>query len=161
MSKIQDLTKRGLIKPPKFLPGNVHYETIMGSVAYGVSSDTSDIDLYGFFIPPKDDIFPHLKGEIPGFGTQKQRFEQYQPDHIDDKEYAKSYDITVYSIVKYFQLCLENNPNMLDSLFTPEDCVLSITEVGRMVKDRRKSFFIKEAGTNFEVMPIASFIKLA
>ena len=43
-SVIQQLTKRQLIKPPKFLPSNVHYEVLTGSVAYGVSSDTSDMD---------------------------------------------------------------------------------------------------------------------
>ena len=69
MSTLQRLTDRGLIKPPRWLPGNVQYETIMGSVAYGVSSDTSDVDVYGWAIPPKDDVFPHLRGEMPGFGT--------------------------------------------------------------------------------------------
>ena len=72
MSTLQRLTDRGLVKPPRWLPGNVQYETIMGSVAYGVSSDTSDVDVYGWAIPPKDDIFPHLRGEIPGFGTPGQ-----------------------------------------------------------------------------------------
>jgi hypothetical protein len=47
MSTLQRLTDRGLVKPPRWLPGNVQYETIMGSVAYGGSSDTSDIDVYG------------------------------------------------------------------------------------------------------------------
>ena len=69
MSTLQRLTDRGLIKPPRWLPGNVQYETIMGSVAYGVSSDTSDVDVYGWAIPPKEDIFPHLRGEVLGFGT--------------------------------------------------------------------------------------------
>ena len=76
MSTLQRLTDRGLVKPPRWLPGNVQYETIMGSVAYGVSSDTSDVDVYGWAIPPKEDIFPHLRGEILGFGKQAKRFEQ-------------------------------------------------------------------------------------
>ena len=71
MSTLQRLTDRGLIRPPRWLPGSVQYETIMGSVAYGVSSDTSDMDVYGWAIPPKDDVFPHLRGEIPGFGTPR------------------------------------------------------------------------------------------
>ncbi len=32
MSTLQRLTDRGLAKPPRWLPGNVQYETIMGSV---------------------------------------------------------------------------------------------------------------------------------
>src|SRR5580704_3867209 len=70
MSTLQRLADRGLVKPPRWLPGNVQYETIMGSVAYGVSSDTSDLDVYGWAFPPKDDIFPHIHGEVPGFGKK-------------------------------------------------------------------------------------------
>lgn len=62
-------------EPADSQSANVHYETIMGSVAYGVSSDTSDMDVYGFAIPPKDDVFPHLRGEILCFGKQHKRFE--------------------------------------------------------------------------------------
>ncbi|MFN7803002.1 MAG: hypothetical protein ACK5TO_03255, partial [Planctomycetaceae bacterium] len=41
-SVVQTLTQRGLLRPPPFLPANMMYETLMGSVAYGVSGDTSD-----------------------------------------------------------------------------------------------------------------------
>ena len=36
----------GKLHPPSWLPDNLCYETMMGSVAYGVSSDTSDVDVY-------------------------------------------------------------------------------------------------------------------
>src|SRR5215204_2748320 len=32
------------------------------------------------------------------------------------------------------------NPNMIDSLFTPEVCVLHITRVGQILRDNRKKF---------------------
>jgi hypothetical protein len=38
VSTLQRLAERGLVKAPRWLPANVHYETIMGSVAYGGSS---------------------------------------------------------------------------------------------------------------------------
>jgi predicted nucleotidyltransferase len=154
MSTVKKLKESGLISPPSFLPYNVHYETIMGSVAYGVSSDTSDMDVYGFCIPPKEMIFPHLTGEIFGFGTQLKRFEQYQQHHIVDKSAiagaGRVYDLTIYSIVKYFQLCMENNPNMIDSLFTPANCVLHITKVGNMVRENRHIFLHKGAWHKFK-----------
>jgi hypothetical protein len=53
MSTLQRLSDHGLIKPPRWLPGSVQYETIMGSAAYGVSSETSDVDVYGWAIPQK------------------------------------------------------------------------------------------------------------
>src|SRR5262249_57225959 len=86
VSTLQRLTERGLVKPPRWLPANVQYETIMGSVAYGVSSDTSDVDVYGWAIPPREDIFPHLRGEIPGFGRQARRFAQFQEHHVRDPD---------------------------------------------------------------------------
>lgn len=154
MSIVQQLTDRNLIRPPRFLPKNIHYETLMGSVAYGVSSDTSDSDIYGFCIPEKDMVFPHLRGEIPGFGSQTPRFEQWQEHHVLDKQAlggkGRTYDFSIYSIVKYFQLCMENNPNMIDSLFTPQSCVLHITAVGAIARENRRLFLHKGAWHKFK-----------
>src|SRR5262249_34691816 len=86
VSTLKRLTERGLVKPPRWLPANAQYETIMGSAAYGISSETSDVDVYGWAIPPKEDIFPHLRGEVPGFGRQAKRFEQFQEHHVRDPQ---------------------------------------------------------------------------
>jgi uncharacterized protein len=149
MAIIQDLHKKNLIHPPKWLPDNVHYLTDMGSVAYGTATGDSDVDIYGFCIPPKEDVFPHLRGEILGFGRQVNRFEQWQEHHVVDEDAhggkGEEYDFTVYSIVKYFQLTAQNNINMLDSLFAPYDCVRHITAIGQMVRDRRWIFLSREA----------------
>jgi len=140
------LIKKSLIYPPKFVSDNICYETIMGSVAYGVSSDDSDIDIYGWCIPPKEVIFPHLNGEIIGFGRQKKSFEQFQQSHIKDdsnKNKPKEYDITIYNIVKYFNLCMENNPNMIDSLFVDREHVIYINKIGEMIREKRRIFLHK------------------
>ena len=99
---LQELHKKKLINCPKFLLTNTQYLTQMGSIAYGCSSDASDVDLYGFAIPHKEDIFGHLRGEIPDFGKQKQRFGTWQQHHVKDGE--KEYDFQIFSIVKYFFL---------------------------------------------------------
>jgi len=139
----------GYINPPKWLSHNVMYECVMGSQAYGVATDISDMDLYGFVIPTKELVFPHLAGEITGFGTQIQRFEQYQQHHINVPEYRKEYDIAMFSIVKYFQLVMDCNPNMIDSLYVPFNCITHITEIGKMVRDNRKLFLHKGAYHRF------------
>jgi predicted nucleotidyltransferase len=130
------------------------YETVMGSVCYGVSTDVSDFDTLGFCVPPKDMLFPHLAGVIPGFGRQPKRFEVYQQHHVFDKDAlngaGRSYDLNVYSITKYFQLCMENNPNMVDSLFTPQECVLHSTKIGNMVRDQRNLFLHKGSWHKFK-----------
>jgi predicted nucleotidyltransferase len=160
MSLVERLEKKGLIHPPKWLACNTQYVTIMGSHAYGVA-DTSvknklpDFDIYGWAIEPIDMIFPALKGEIPGFGRQQQRFGQFQQHHIMEENapggnnVAKEWDLNIYGIIKYFELCRGNNPNMIDSMWTPENCVLHCTQVGRMVRDNRRLFIGKIAWKRF------------
>ena len=147
MSVTNILSTKGIASPPPWLPLNVMYETYTGSRSYGIQSEGSDYDLCGFCIPPKDMIFPHLAGEIPGFGRQIERFDQYQQHHITDGN--KIWDITIYSIVRYFQLVMENNPNMIDSLFTDRRHVTCSTAVGEMVRERRKLFLHKGSWHKF------------
>lgn len=141
---LNKLEKANLIHPPRFVLGSVQYLTIHGSHAYGVNElHQSDFDTYGFCIPAKEDVFVHLKGEIPGFGVQSKRFDQWEQAHIKFND--KEYDFQIYSIIRYFQLCMDNNPNMIDSLFTPIDCVLHITKIGNMVRDNRHLFLTKRS----------------
>ena len=153
-SLTQRLTTKKIATPPKWLPTNIQYETMMGSMAYGTASDSSDLDIYGFVIPPKEDVFPHLRGEVIGFGTHKSRFEQYQQHHMLDPSAragkGQECDITIFSIVKYFNLCMQCNPNMIDSLFTPRTAVTHITSIGEMVRESRKLFLSKAAWPRFK-----------
>lgn len=127
--------------PPSWLADNLCYETIMGSDSYGVSSGDSDKDVYGVCFPPLHLTFPHLGGEIIGFGRQLKRFENWQEHHV--MALGEEWDFQVYSIVQYFNLAMENNPNILDSLFTPRRCVLSSTQVGELIREHRRDFLHK------------------
>jgi predicted nucleotidyltransferase len=153
-SVIAQLTEKNLIHPPDWLASNVMYETLMGSIVYGVASDASDCDIYGFCIPPKEDVFPHLDGEIPGFDEAKERFVQFQQAHVQDDLGAGGkgieYDMSIYSIVRYLSLCMQCNPNIIDSLFTPGECVLHITAVGTMVREARSQFLHKGCWPRFK-----------
>ena len=168
-STTQRLMEKGLAPDaPNFLRSNVHYETIMGSHAYGVA-DTSvkekvaDYDLYGFAIPPKEMIFKHLAGWIPGFGPEPIGFDQWIRHHILDNESGgrgKEWDLQIFSIVKFFELCRENNPNIIDALFTPEECVVHCTQVGRLVRDSRNLFLSKLCWKKFRGYAYAQLKKL-
>ena len=146
MSTTKKLTDKGLINPPRWLPDNVMYEVIMGSAAYGVSNDNSDLDIYGWGIPPKAELFPSLKGLVPGF-DEIQGFDQFQQHHVKYEDAlggkGREYDLSIYNIVKYFKLCMDNNPNMIDSLFVPLDCVVHSTQVGNLVRENRRIFLHK------------------
>jgi len=148
MSLRKVLASGAKVSPPGWLCDNLCYETMMGSVAYGVSSDTSDVDVYGICVPPKDLVFPHLAGEIPGFGTQVKRFETWQEHHV--AAFDKVWDFSIFGIVKFFQLAMENNPNVIDSLFTPRRCVLSSTAIGEYIREHRVDFLHKGAWHKFK-----------
>jgi predicted nucleotidyltransferase len=160
MDLIERLHSKGLIKPPPHVIGATQYLTVMGSQAYAVNEDDSDLDVYGWCIPPRDMIFPHLRGEIPGFGHQIQRFEQFQQHHIIEKDTRKEYDINVYSIIKYFQLVMDNNPNMIDSLFTHQQCVIKSTKLSEHVRANRKIFLSKKAWHTFKGYAYAQMHKM-
>src|SRR6185312_3672455 len=120
---------------------------------------------YGWAIPMKEDIFPHLRGEIAGFGRQARRFEQYQEHHVEDRDslagHGRTYDLTIFGIVKFFALAMENNPNIIDSLFTPTTCVLHSTRVGNLVREGRKLFLHKGAWPKFKGYAYSQLHKLA
>ena len=173
-STTQKLMERGLVPQAAkwpWLKANVHYETITGSIAYGCA-DTSvkdrpvDFDVYGFAFPPKQMMFPHTAGHLLMFGQKKKKgksfvtfgpvpegFEQMQAHGVMDEDaqggHGREYDLNIYNIVKFFQLCWENNPNMIDALFTQENMVLHCTNVGRLVRDNRKLFLSKLCWVKF------------
>lgn len=76
---------------------------ISGSVAYGLNTKQSDTDIRGVFIQPLEYIF--------GLDSEEQ--------FSDEKN-----DIVYYEIRKMFELLIRNNPNILDFIATPNDCVL-------------------------------------
>lgn len=131
-----------LVTEPTWIRGTIHYETIMGSRAYGVANDQSDYDIYGWCLPPKGVLFPWLDGYIPGLDKQIPEFGQVRFSN-------EQYDINIYSLLKYMRLVADNNPNMLDSLFTPEHCVLYISKLGKMLRDKRHVFLSKAAYHSF------------
>jgi hypothetical protein len=76
---------------------------ISGSQAYGLALPHSDTDIKGVFIQPKR--------------------EYYGLTYIDQIN-NETNDIMYYEIKKFVDLLLKNNPNILELLYTPEDCVL-------------------------------------
>jgi predicted nucleotidyltransferase len=172
---IEDLTRKKLIAPPPYLAANIHYLTIMGSTAYGCadtnSDEESDWDIYGFFIPPKEFLFPHLTGEVWGFGKYHEGMPQsdrrrrvWQVHGVVDPSArggrGREYDFQLYNITQYLHLCTENNPNMVDSLFTPETCVLHSTAVGNLIRDNRRKFLTLEVAAKFKGYAYAQVKKL-
>ena len=103
--------KIGLKSCPPWMPDNIHYEVIMGSIAYGVADpNSSDYDIYGMFIPKKTSLFPHLTPYfIYNFTDSFNESEDHkyinkpwQLHHVQDPDINRMYDFSIYSIVQYF-----------------------------------------------------------
>lgn len=78
------------------------FECVTGSRAYGTATPESDTDLRGVFVMPKRALF--------GLGS----VEQVADDTNDE---------TYYEIGRFIDLLTKNNPNILEMLYAPEDCV--------------------------------------
>lgn len=79
------------------------FEAISGSKSFGLATENSDTDIKGIFYLPKD-LF---------FGLE----------YIPQVSNATN-DIVYYEIGRFTELLLKNNPNILEILITPEDCIL-------------------------------------
>lgn len=144
---LQQLKSAHKISPPEWLIGNTVFLCQMGSVAYGVAGDASDVDVYGFCIPTKEILFPHHNGSVYGF-DRPQAFGQWQQHHVQAP--PVEYDFSVYGIVKYFSLVRDNNPNMIDSLFVPRRCILHSTQVSEYIRENRSVFLHRGAWHKFK-----------
>ena len=144
---------------PSFIElNNIHYEVKVGSVSYGITKETSDNDILAITIPKAEDIFPFISGYLFGFGTPHNYFTTFQKHHINYNQ--NSYDISIYSIVKYFELCMHNNPNMIDSLFVPDNCIITISKIGEMIRKERRKFLSKECYDKFKGYSYSQFSKM-
>ena len=79
------------------------FEVISGSKSFGLDTPTSDTDIKGVYYLPKEQFygltyFPQISNET------------------NDEVY--------YEIGRFVELLLKNNPNILEILASPEDCVL-------------------------------------
>lgn len=133
-----------LPEKPGWLEDGVVYLTATGSVSYGCSTDESDADVVGVCVPPKRYLWP--KGEIQGFSTPGPRFDVWQRHHVDTTGQwgdRKSADFAIYSIAKFCRLAMDNNPNAVDILFAPEDCILVSSQAWGVIRDSRRIFLHK------------------
>jgi len=85
--------------------GLIVYECLSGSHAYGLATSSSDVDIKGIFVLPKEDY--------------------YGLDYIEQVS-NETNDIVYYELKRFIELLSKSNPNILELLYTPEDSVLKI-----------------------------------
>lgn len=94
------------------------FEAISGSRAFGLATETSDTDIRGVYYLPKEDFFG--LNYIPQISNETN-------------------DITYYEIGRFVELLQKNNPNILEVLASPEDCILYKHPLMGSVETRRFS----------------------
>ncbi len=83
--------------------GSIIFECISGSKAYGLATPNSDTDIRGVFILPKEQFYSlDYVGQIN--------------NDTNDEAY--------YELRKFIELCAKNNPNILEMLNIPDECIL-------------------------------------
>lgn len=79
------------------------FETVSGSWSYGLALPESDTDLKGVFILPKENFY--------GLGYV---------DQINNE----TNDIVFYELKRFMELLVKNNPNLLELLAVPSECIM-------------------------------------
>jgi len=112
MLRFEDLEKNN--------DGRVIFRGLWGSHAYGTSTPESDRDTIGIFVVESRH---YLELDPP---------ETQVADERNDNRF--------YSLRNYCELAANANPNILDSLFLPEDCILATSVYWQMLVEKRKIF---------------------
>ncbi|RYD58693.1 MAG: nucleotidyltransferase [Sphingobacteriales bacterium] len=82
---------------------NLLLKSISGSRAYGLNTPASDTDIKGVFFMPKPDFYGLNYRDQLANGTN---------------------DIVYYEVGRFVELLAKNNPNILELLSVPDDCIL-------------------------------------
>lgn len=106
------------------------YEYVRGSQLYGLARPESDEDHGGVYIEPLD----ALLGTGIGF-----------PEDVHDETNDESW----FSLRKYMSLLLNSNPNVLESLYVPEDKIIYKHPVFDIILKERDKFVTKKCFGSF------------
>lgn len=112
-----------------FVQTDTIFMTVAGSHMYGTATPASDLDKRGICIPPRNVAM--------GFAR---RFEQ--------QEFPNE-DTVVFSLTKFMELASECNPNIVELLYAPEDCVQVRHPIVDVLYSRRDEFLSAKAFNTF------------
>ncbi|UII31200.1 nucleotidyltransferase domain-containing protein [Fulvivirga ulvae] len=102
------------------------YECLSGSHAYGLSTPESDIDIKGVFILPKDEFYGlNYVAQVSDEGN----------------------DTVYYELGRFVELLSKSNPNILELLYSPEDCIRIMHPLFKSL--RQHSFLSKQCKESF------------
>lgn len=107
------------------------FEGIIGSNLYGTATKDSDVDYRGICLVPMEVILNPFES-----------FEQKDSGFEEE-------DRCIYSLSKFFKLCSDANPNLLEILFIPENKTVFTTNLWDIVLENKHLFISKKAKYTF------------
>lgn len=114
----------------------VVYRCVIGSRAYGLAGEGSDVDRRGFYLPPAD-----LHWSLYGV-----------PDQLEGPEE------TYWEIQKFLTMALKANPNVLECLYTP--LVETCTPLAAELRENRRRFLSRLIYQTYNGYVLSQFRRL-
>jgi predicted nucleotidyltransferase len=115
------------------------FECISGSRAYGTATPESDTDLRGVFLLPAAHYL--------------------QLHDVVNQVSDEMNDITYYTLKRFFELAADANPNILELLFVPDDCIQKMSKEWEKVKANRNLFISKRVLYTYSGYAVAQIKK--
>ncbi|MCC9607771.1 nucleotidyltransferase domain-containing protein [Blastopirellula sp. JC732] len=123
---------------PGDLLNRVAFRCIVGSQAFGLADDASDIDRRGFYIPPAE-----LQWSLYGV-----------PEQLELDESQEAY----WELQKFIVLALKANPNVLECLYSP--LVEKATPLAQQLLDMRSIFLSRLVYQTYNGYAMSQFKKM-
>lgn len=102
-----------------------------GSHAYGTNTESSDEDIKGIVIPPKEYYLGSIK-------------------HLEQIELKPpNPDAVIYEIRKFFNLAIDSNPNIIEVLHVDPCDYLMVDSIGETILDHKNDFLSKKIKHTF------------
>lgn len=117
---------------------HVVFRCVVGSRAYGLATDASDVDRRGIYLPPAE-----LHWSLYGV-----------PEQLESRETEECY----WEMQKFVSLALKANPGILECLYTP--LVETVTPVAEELLSMRASFLSRLVHQTYGGYVMSQFKKL-
>ena len=114
------------------------YSCVVGSRAYGLDDEASDVDRRGIYLPPAE-----MHWSLYGV-----------PEQLENKHAEECY----WELQKFLVLALKANPNVLECLYTP--LVERATPLAQELLDMRSAFLSKLVYQTYNGYVLSQFKKL-
>lgn len=116
----------------KMAEDNKILEVVTGSFMYGTNIETSDKDYFGIYMPDKEFVYGFKKCEEVDLSIK---------DKLESgKNSEKAVDRMFFEFRKFVKLAMENNPNVLEQLFSTEKNIIYKNKIGERLLSIRDKF---------------------